>query len=105
MNRGRDGHPGASSAPLTERTNDVDKKWIARTSILIGTILLTWAGVDSLRAAAYQRQHLRTLQNATAPRSLAHPPALGAPIGWLEVPRLGVSGAVVHGDADHLLKR
>ena len=82
----------------------MDKKWIARTSILIGTCLLTWTGVDSLRAAANQRQYLRTLQNAGAPRIPAHAPALGAPIGWLEIPRVGVSGAVVHGDTEDLLK-
>ena len=83
----------------------MDKDWIARTSILLGTILLTWTGVDSIRAAAYQRQYLQTLHNARATPSAGHAPAPGAPIGWLEIPRLGVSGAVVHGDADHLLKR
>ena len=70
-------------------------------------MLLTSTGVDSFRAAASQRQYLRTLHeatNETTAQSPAHPPALGTPIGRLEIPRLGVSGAVVHGDNDDLLK-
>jgi sortase A len=31
-------------------------------------------------------------------------PAIGEPIGWLDIPRLRVSVAVVHGDADTFLK-
>jgi sortase A len=30
--------------------------------------------------------------------------SLGEPIGWLAIPRIGVSAAVVHGDTDALLK-
>jgi LPXTG-site transpeptidase (sortase) family protein len=83
--------------------------WIAGTLIAGGTIVLAWVGVDAARVAAIQRAYQRTLHNpatdgATSAASRTPGPAIGDPIGWLEIPRLGVSAAVVHGDTDALLK-
>jgi sortase A len=85
-------------------------KWIARTLVAAGISVLAAAGIDVLRAAAYQRAYVNALrleghdEGTTVPATAAilrH----GSPIGWLEIPRLRVSVAVVHGDADDVLNK
>jgi sortase A len=84
------------------------KAYLARTLIVVGTALAAWPVADAVRAAAYERMYIQTLENgatamasATADKPLA--PARGEPIGWLEIPRIGVSGVVVHGDGETAL--
>jgi sortase A len=82
---------------------------IALVLIAAGVLVLGWVGVDAVLAAAYQRGYHRTLQSVAPPqltpvRSATAPPAIGQPIGWLEIPRVGLAAAVVHGDTDALLK-
>ena len=84
------------------------KAYLARTLIVVGTALAAWPVADTVRAAAYERLYLRTLANgatamanATADKPIT--PARGEPIGWLEIPRVGLSGVVVHGDDETAL--
>ena len=70
-----------------------------------GVICLGRVGLDTARAAVYQRQYQRALREAAQSQPLVPAPVLiGQAIGWLEIPRIGVSAAVVHGDSDALLK-
>jgi sortase A len=74
-----------------------------------GIICLGKVSLDAARAAVYQRQYQSALQDgAKSPPLLVASAALsasiGEPIGWLEIPRIGMSAGVVHGDSDALLK-
>ncbi len=73
-----------------------------------GVICLGRVGVDTARAAFYQRQYQRALREAVQsqplPARAAASVSLCEAIGWLEIPRIGISAAVVHGDSDALLK-
>jgi sortase A len=78
---------------------------MAWTLIVAGVMTLGKVGLDAARAAAYQRQYHRVLHSAgqTLTTSAARSVSTGDPIGWLEIPRIGVSAGVVHGDSDALL--
>jgi sortase A len=85
------------------------KAWIAWTFIAGGMICLAKVGLDATRAAAYQRQYHSALQDTATSRSsltaaVAPSASIGEPIGWLEIPRIGVSAGVVHGDSEAVLK-
>lgn len=85
------------------------RKWIAWTLIAGGIMCLGKVSLDAARAAVYQRWYQSTLQDASKSQpsvSLSAAPAasIGEPIGWLEIPRIGMSAGVVHGDSDALLK-
>lgn len=85
------------------------KNWSAWTLIAGGLICLGKVGVDAARAAVYQRQYHSALHEAaqsqpSVPAGAEASASLGQAIGWLEIPRIGVSGAVVHGDTDSLLE-
>ena len=80
-------------------------KWSAWTLIAGGVICLGKVGLDTARAAVYQRQYQAALHEAAQSQPLVPAPvSIGQAIGWLEIPRIGVSAAVVHGDSDALLK-
>ena len=84
------------------------KDWIAWSLIAGGVVSLGKVGLDTARAAAYQRQYQSALHAAAHSRptlgtGVAPPASIGEPIGWLEIPRIGVSAGVVHGDSDALL--
>jgi sortase A len=85
------------------------KDWITWTLIAGGVSSLGKVGLDAARAAVYQRHYQRALHEAVQSQTslvtnAAASPSLGQPIGWLEIPRIRVSAAVVHGDSDALLK-
>jgi sortase A len=85
------------------------KDWIAWTLIAGGLISLAKVGLDAARAAVYQRQYRSALHEAAQSQpslvaGTAASPSPGQPIGWLEIPRIRVSAAVVHGDSEALLK-
>lgn len=83
------------------------KAYLARTLIVVGTALAAWPAANAVRAAAYERMYVRMLENgATTMAGAADKPiapARGEPIGWLEIPRVGLSGVVVHGDDETAL--
>jgi len=84
---------------------------LARLLIASGAAVLLWVAVDLLVASASRREVEAMLESRrtarvpdsdrTAPASLA----TGAPIGALEIVRLGLSGVVVEGDDDSVLDR
>lgn len=85
------------------------RKWIAWTLIAGGIICLGTVGLDAARAAVYQRRYQTALQDASTSQpsftvSVAPSATIGEPIGWLDIPRIGISAGVVHGDSDALLK-
>jgi sortase A len=82
---------------------------IALALIATGIVLLARLTIDAARTATHQRAYQRALHSAAAlpaaaAATTARVPTIGEPIGWLEIPRVGVSAAVVHGDTDALLK-
>lgn len=85
------------------------RDWIAWTLMAGGLISLGKGGLDAARATLYQRQYRSVLHEVALSQpsfaaSAAASPLPGQPIGWLAIPRIGVSAAVVHGDTDALLK-
>lgn len=75
-----------------------------------GVLAITWASLQLLSAAWYQRQTealLESLRRGPATESRPTPATLsvGDPIGTLEITRLGLSGIVVEGDGDAVLDR
>jgi sortase A len=86
-------------------------RWLQRIAFIGGVACLVWVAVGSLRAEIYGRQQRQVLeqQRAAAASSgtvSAVPPsnaARGDVLGLLEIPRLGFSGIVVHGDDDAIL--
>jgi sortase A len=83
------------------------RRWLARLLILVGAVVLAWAGYAALSARWAQREYQKVVD---AQRSLPPPPPeapkpvlpvsmpLGEPIGTLIVPRLGLSAVVAEGD-------
>ena len=79
--------------------------------IVAGLAALAWVGADFFQTAAYRRSVEATLDQleqspptdtqSPAPASLA----TGAPVGSLEIVRVGLSGVVVEGDEDAVLDR
>jgi sortase A len=88
-------------------------RWLERGFLAVGAICLIWSGTISIDAVAYQVEKSAVLERdrrslaswsgdgvgaATAPRDTA------APIGRLEIPRLGLSAVVVEGDDENTLQ-
>jgi sortase A len=81
------------------------RRWLARLLILVGVLALAWAGYALLLARRAQLQYRQALEvERTAPPPETPKPALpvtmplGAPIGTIIVPRLGLSAVVAEGD-------
>ena len=84
------------------------KAYLSTTLIVVGTALAAWPVANAVRAGAYERMYIRMLENSETARGGAAAdkpitPARGEPIGWLEIPRVGLSGVVVHGDDETAL--
>ena len=89
-------------------------RWIERGLVLVGASCLLWAGATSLSAVVYQVGHRDKLERLGV--SLDRPEAdnaanvvnttfeTGAPIGRLEIPRLGLDVVVAEGDDEKTLK-
>jgi sortase A len=85
---------------------------LQRLAIAVGVSCLAWVGVVSLRAEIYDREQRNQFEqqrtaaaaspNAGTPR-YPSTAARGSVIGLLEIPRLGFSDLVVHGDDDSTL--
>ena len=94
------------------RTNRVVRR-IEWGLLMVGVTCLLWVGATSLSAFLYQVTHGISLD--TLDHSLDHPEAVRAahgvqaveaqaPIGRLEIPRIGLSVVVAEGDDDNTLK-
>ena len=96
-----------------ERTDRV-VRWIERGLVIVGGTCLLWAGAASLAAMIYQVEQSLALERRA--HALDHPEPdaaahlveplveTSAPIGRLEIPRLGLSVVVVEGDDESTLK-
>jgi len=88
--------------------------WIERGLVVSGTACLIWVGTSSMQAVAYQ-----TRQNALLDRlgpsnippvvdrhrdAAVAPREAGAPIGRLEIPRVGLAVVVAEGDDEKTLQ-
>jgi sortase A len=89
-------------------------RWIERGLVIVGATCLLWAGATALSAIAYQVEHKVSLERVDhafdrpkaerAASRVETPVEPGAPIGRLEIPRLGLSVVVAEGDDDNTLK-
>jgi sortase A len=88
-------------------------RWLERGLAALGVLCLIWVGASSIRTAAYQAgQHARLARLSSShpqvePGSgavVAAPDEAPAPIGHLEIPRIGVSAIVMEGDDEKTLK-
>jgi len=89
-------------------------RWIERGLVIVGATCLLWAGATALSAIAYQVEHKVSLERLDhsfdrpeAERTaygVETPVEAGAPIGRLEIPRLGLSVVVAEGDDENTLK-
>jgi sortase A len=89
-------------------------RWIERGLVIVGATCLLWAGATALSAIAYQVEHKVSLERVDhafdRPKAervasrVETPVEAGAPIGRLEIPRLGLSVVVAEGDDDNTLK-
>ena len=99
-------------SPETKRRWLLPLEW---TLWAIGLACLAWYGFVAVEAWSYQRTERAAIERMLAVRRLPDstadrlPPApasvrLGDPIGILDVPRLGLSVAVINGDDDDTLR-
>lgn len=77
--------------------------WVERFLALGGAVLLIAALTLTLRATWYQRTHIDDFERDTAAAADAPTFQPGAPIGRLEIPRLGLRVVVAEGDDDGTL--
>ena len=80
------------------RTSDRAWRWIERGLAAAGAACLLWAGAASLSAIAYQIEH-----GASGPTAELRVEGARS-IARLEIPRIGLSVAVAHGDDEKTLK-
>ena len=88
-------------------------RWVERGHVIIGVTCLVWVGVTSLSALVYQVEQRASLERRD--RSLEPPEAVRAahgvetpveapaPIGRLDIPRIGLSAVVAEGDDEQTL--
>ena len=89
-------------------------RWIERGLVALGASCLLWVGATSLSAIVYQVEHNASLERVGQflPRPEADLAAnvvtttleAGAPIGRLEIPRIGLTAVVAEGDDEKTLK-
>ena len=89
-------------------------RWIERGLVALGACCLLWVGATSLSAIVYQVEHNASLERVGQflPRPEADLAAnvvrttleAGAPIGRLEIPRIGLTAVVAEGDDEKTLK-
>jgi sortase A len=89
-------------------------QWIDRMAFLLGIGCLVWALTSWAHAAIYQfhaRNQLKLVLTAAPVSRATRGPEVAVPtgpadslIGWLEIPRLAVSAAVLEGDDDRTLE-
>ena len=95
------------------RTNRI-VRWLERGLVALGASCLLWMGATSLSAIVYQVEHNASLERVGQflPRPEADLGAnvirttleAGAPIGRLEIPRIGLTAVVAEGDDEKTLR-
>jgi sortase A len=85
-------------------------RWFERVLVIIGLACLAWAGATWVEAFRFQRDQRRVLEEQSSALHMASPPDRDtadplAPIGRLDIPRLGVSVVVMPGDDDATLSK
>jgi LPXTG-site transpeptidase (sortase) family protein len=91
------------------------RRWLERALIGLGLACLVWAGIAFVQPFRYRARHPMTAEAPAAPgEAPARPPsapalpaaplAIGALVGRLEIPRIGLSELVAEGDDDGTLK-
>jgi sortase A len=87
-------------------------QWLQRLAVAVGVTCLAWAGMVTLQATLHDRQQRSLFEqqrvaSGTSEASSTPPPSTMQPsnglIGLLEIPRLGFSEIVMHGDDDDTL--
>jgi sortase A len=88
-------------------------RWIERGLVIIGATCLVWVGATSLSALVYQVEKSASLERpdrsldspeaANAAHGVQTPVEASAPIGRLDIPRIGLSAVVAEGDDEHTL--
>jgi len=85
-------------------------RWLERVLWILGIACLGWAGATWAEASRFQRQQSRVLEEQSIALHVASAPDRdttdpSAPIGRLDIPRLGVSVVVMPGDDDVTLSK
>ena len=83
-------------------------RWFERLLFVAGLACLGWAGATWLQAYHFQGEQsrlLETMARTSPPKAAALATDPAAPIGRLEIPRLGVSVVVMPGDDDATLMK
>ena len=88
-------------------------RWIERGLLIAGAACLTWAGTSSLSAVVYQIEQSVSLEQVApsldrsqvdrASNGIGAPIQRLAPVGRLEIPRIGLSAVVAEGDDETTL--
>lgn len=92
--------------------------WLQRIAVVAGVMCLAWVGVVTLRANLHDRRQRTVFDQQTtaaaAPGNALSPTAAESPgteavmadglVGLLEIPRIGFSEIVMHGDDDDTLR-
>ena len=96
------------------RRTDRIVHWIERGLVAVGAICLLWVGATSLSAVVYQVEQSVSLERLgksldqreadRSPSVVNTTPERRAPIGRLEIPRIGLSAMVAEGDDENTLK-
>lgn len=89
-------------------------RWIERGLVIVGAMCLLWAGATSLSALVYQAEQRASLERLAPdldqpradrrPHAVAAPVEASAPIGRLEISRIGLSVVVAEGDDENTLR-
>ena len=100
--------------PMGASRADRVVRWIERGLAIAGASCLLWAGATSLAAVVFQveqsvslerpRQSLDETEAGRSPSVVKTTPEARAPIGRLEIPRIGLSAMVAEGDDENTLK-
>jgi sortase A len=83
---------------------------MAAALVAVGLACLVWVGAEVANEAVFQRTQARALARiadtrASTPTPSIARPAVGEPIGTLEIPRVGLSAVVAEGDDDATLDK
>jgi sortase A len=89
-------------------------RWIERGLAIVGAVCLLWAGAASLSALVYQVEQRAFMEGPPPdrdrpeadrrPHAVASRVEVSAPIGRLDIPRIGLSAVVAEGDDENTLR-
>ena len=98
---------------MPESRTDRVVRWIERGLVIVGVTCLLWVGATSLSALVYQVENSASLERrdssldppevVRATHGVETPVEASAPIGRLDIPRIGLSVVVAEGDDEQTL--